>query len=459
MAINPGSFQPPLFGALNLVALGTTQATATQLIAGGNVFARVDPGGCAVLPAPDQNQVLVWNDGASALKVLPNFGDRIGQLAVNAFVLVQPGGSAVFNSFDTPLTASPRAWYQGATNTAAGVNVVADNTTTVGAVTRLQFSAGSVTDGGGGVANINVTAASGTIVAQGGPFLAGGTVVTNGTIHNSTSSLTPFALLLGNGAGAVVPAAGVGVITQVLHGNGSGAPFFGSVDLTTDVTGHLPFANMASMAPGLLGNSGTISAVPSVIEIGDNLTLANGTISATTGGGGVTLAAHSILGNDGTAAAVGTSIAIGANLTLNSGTLSASASGGVMLQAQASLSPANILALNTTPITLVPAPGVGFMVKPITGSIVYRHVSAPYTGGGNTNLFYGSSAGSTSGTSFAGAFQVASNRVLLEVVATSGTFATAQVDNLALVLQSPTAFAGGDGTALLTVDYVVLPSS
>lgn len=459
MAINPGSFQPPIFGAQNLVALGLTQKTATQLIAGGNVFTRVDPGGCAILPAPNQNQVLVWNYGANDLKLFPNFGDKIAPLLVNAFITIEAGGSAVFSSFDTELTPVPRSWNQGATNTAAGVNVVADNSTTIDAVTRLQFSGGSVSDGGGGVANIDVSGASTSIVVQGGPFLHGGTVVQDGTIQNSVASLTSFGLLIGNGTSTVAQVSGVGTANQVLHGNFSSPPAFAAVDLGADVSGHLPLGNIIPIAPGLLGNSGTASASPEVIEIGTNLVLSNGTLSATTGGGGTTLSAHSILGNDGTVSAAGTSVAIGANLTLNAGTLSASSGSGILLQAQASLSSANILALNGTPITLVAAPGVGFMVKPIAETIVYRHVTTPYTGGGNTNLFYGSSAGSSSGTAFAGAFTVGSNRVLLGTVNTSGTFATAQVDNLALVLQSPTAFAGGDGTALLTVDYVVLPSS
>ena len=41
---------------------------------------------------------------------------------------------------------------------------------------------------------------------------------------------------------------GLGTTTQVLHGNASGAPTFGAVDLTTDVTGSLPAASVSGLA-------------------------------------------------------------------------------------------------------------------------------------------------------------------------------------------------------------------
>lgn len=367
-----------------------------------------------------------------------------------------------------------------------------------------------------------LAAASGSVVevvVNAPEFLNSATITTSGTIVSGVT-LANHALLLGSGPGQPIRSGATLANAQILVGqSGDPAPRSVGGDLTMDNTGafglvasgvtagvygdstHVgqfdvdsagrvlsassvaisagvgtisagsniaitnPTGPTVTVAVGtlaatsLFGNYGTVAGTMGAVTIGSGLSLApSGTLTAT-GGGGVTLSAHSILGNDGTVSAAGTSVAIGANLTLNGGTLSASAGSGFLLQAQQTLSSAQILGLNATPVTLVSAPGVGFMVKPIAGSIVYRHVSAPYTGGGNTNLFYGSSAGSPSGSAFASAFTVGSNRVLLEIVNTSGTFATAQVDNLALVLQSPTAFAGGDGTALLTVDYVILPSS
>jgi len=44
-----------------------------------------------------------------------------------------------------------------------------------------------------------------------------------------------------------------------------------------------------------------------------------------------------------------------------------------------------------------------------------------------------------------------------DITNTAGTVTPAQVENQNLVIATPTAFAGGDGTALLTVDYLILP--
>jgi hypothetical protein len=102
--------------------------------------------------------------------------------------------------------------------------------------------------------------------------------------------------------------------------------------------------NLSTIPAGdILGNSSTISAVPSAIAIGANLLLGAGTLSATgvqtvvagTGlaGGTITssgtislgtIPAGDIMGNSGTIGATPTGVAIGANLTLAAGTLSAS---------------------------------------------------------------------------------------------------------------------------------------
>jgi hypothetical protein len=98
--------------------------------------------------------------------------------------------------------------------------------------------------------------------------------------------------------------------------------------------------SLASIAGGsLMGNAGTVAGVPGALEIGANLSLSvSGTLSATGGitsaGSGLTasgstmslatIAGGSLMGNAGTVAAVPGALAIGANLSLSvSGTLSA----------------------------------------------------------------------------------------------------------------------------------------
>ena len=86
-------------------------------------------------------------------------------------------------------------------------------------------------------------------VAQGGTGITSGTsggvpyFSGAGTIASS-GALTASHLVLGGGAGAAPTVLGsLGTTTTVLHGNAAGAPTFGAVALTTDVTGTLPEGN------------------------------------------------------------------------------------------------------------------------------------------------------------------------------------------------------------------------
>lgn len=61
---------------------------------------------------------------------------------------------------------------------------------------------------------------------------------------STSGALTASRLVLGGGAGAAPTVLGsLGTTTTVLHGNAAGAPTFGAVSLTADVSGVLPLAN------------------------------------------------------------------------------------------------------------------------------------------------------------------------------------------------------------------------
>lgn len=68
-----------------------------------------------------------------------------------------------------------------------------------------------------------------------------------GTVINA-SALTANALMVGAGANASAVLASLGTTATVLHGNASGAPTFGKVDLANDVSGALAIASLAAGA-------------------------------------------------------------------------------------------------------------------------------------------------------------------------------------------------------------------
>ena len=97
---------------------------------------------------------------------------------------------------------------------------------------------------------LSTTSVTGTLpVARGGTNLTAGTsggilgYTAAGTLASSVA-LTASRIVLGGGAGATpTPLGSLGTTTTLLHGNAAGAPTFGAVVLTTDVSGVLPIAN------------------------------------------------------------------------------------------------------------------------------------------------------------------------------------------------------------------------
>lgn len=65
----------------------------------------------------------------------------------------------------------------------------------------------------------------------------------SGSGNVTATSLATNQLVLGTGATAIGSLGSAGTTTTVLHGNAAGAPSFGAVNLTVDVTGILPITN------------------------------------------------------------------------------------------------------------------------------------------------------------------------------------------------------------------------
>lgn len=185
-----------------------------------------------------------------------------------------PTTGASFDALPILTSSNTVAYYQinGGSSCGDGTHAVSYNATThlfgcqsIPAVTpggsngQIQYNSSGAFAGftaGGDVTfaapNFTVVAthlSSALPVAQGGTGLTSGTsggvpYYSGSTSIASSAALTQNAIVLGGGAGLAPTVIGsLGSTTTVLHGNASGAPTFGSVSLTGDVSGVLPVAS------------------------------------------------------------------------------------------------------------------------------------------------------------------------------------------------------------------------
>jgi len=110
---------------------------------------------------------------------------------------------------------------------------------------------------GNGTVDVKPIAALGTagqVLTSGGagvdpawatPAAAGGTVT------HTVGALTDHAVVVGNASDDLQVLSSLGTATTLLHGNASGDPTWGAVDLAADVTGSLPQSAVASLVSDL----------------------------------------------------------------------------------------------------------------------------------------------------------------------------------------------------------------
>jgi hypothetical protein len=137
----------------------------------------------------------------------------------------------------------------------------------------------------------------------------------------------------------------------------------------------------------------------------------------------------------------------------------------VLLQATVTLTSAQLLALSTAPITVIPAPGAGFYLWPQYYVMEYTYGGVAYAGTGNCSLIYGPPpivnptnlitlynwTAATSGIIHA-AFSCTFIGLCGEGLTPSTT-----INNAAVVFSAANALTLGNGTLTITVNYSVLP--
>ena len=150
---------------------------------------------------------------------------------------------------------------------------ITSNDAFLGTVTSVSWTGGIVS-----VATPTTTPAFTIAGTSGGiPYFS------SGTAWASSGVLTASRLVLGGGAGAAPTVLGsLGTTTTVLHGNAAGAPTFGAVSLTADVSGTLPIAN-GGTGTSTAGVSATIvTAKLTALGADGSMTFTNGFLTAQT---------------------------------------------------------------------------------------------------------------------------------------------------------------------------------
>lgn len=209
----------------------------------------------------------------------------------------------------------------------------------------------------------------------------------------------------------------------------------------------------------------TSSAIPAInLQSSGNGGVA-GVLPAVNGGTGkTTLTAHGVLLGEGTSAINATSAGTsGQVLTSNGASADPTFQGAAVQVSSTSLSSAQLLALLGTPVSLIPTPGPGFTILPLSVSIILFGGSAAYTDAGGAVSFNIGSATQALASNAIFTTVTSPNKQIQRVAGFPATDTAGNPptdDNAAMTISKATNnFAAGNGTAKVIVHYIVMPTT
>ena len=239
-------------------ASGATTLSILSDVATGNALIS---GGVGVAPSYGKIDVTAATTGATNHAVqIGNSTGTLSSLGLGTAITVLHGNSSGDPTFGSVAL----------TTDVSGVLPVASGGTNIASYTTgdLVYASGATT--------LSIL----SDVATGNALISGGVGVAPSygkiDVTAATTGATNHAVQIGNSTGTL-SSLGLGTAITVLHGNSSGDPTFGSVALTTDVSGVLPVAsggtNIASYTTGdlLYASGATTLSILSDVAVGNAL--------------------------------------------------------------------------------------------------------------------------------------------------------------------------------------------
>jgi hypothetical protein len=213
------------------------------------------------------NAIYSTSSSALAAGTLPVAAGGTGTTTLTGYVY--GNGTGAFTASTTIPTSALTGNY--VSTFSGGSTGLTPNTATAGAITL----AGTLATGYGGTGLTTFTSGGALYAASTSALTTGTLPVTSGGTGQA-SVLTQYGVLYASTTSAMATSA-AGTSTQVLHGNAAGAPTWGAVSLTADVSGTLPITNGGT---GQTTASAAFNALSPVTTTGD-LIIGNGTNSST----------------------------------------------------------------------------------------------------------------------------------------------------------------------------------